>query len=199
MANGESGFRRAITSLAQLEEKLRRNLGLAGAIGAIFEPRLTPVIIAADLREAGNASNQGRAWAWSSRGATGNLWTVAGNISIVAVQDIRIDRIRIGANAAGIITLWLTAPDQAPAIAPTALEGTWIDRKRIGGDQFPLNCTVVPGALTGTASSSQNIILHHPQSTPLEYLTNIMLPIGGALNVNGNIGTTIALEGRVWP
>lgn len=203
-----AGFRKAVTSLAQLEEKLRRNLGLAGAIGAVFEPKLTPVIIAADLREAGNASNQGRAFAWVS--------DVVGVLNLQSLrfeQDSFVDRFDISVmnnngSGAGRAAIYLTVPGQAPAVAVSALAGTWTDRKTIAGDQVPLTQSAL-GAITGTAVSDQNRLWGAVTASAalgvygyFSVKANVMLPAGSALNfVSTQAGSQFVtvVSGRIWP
>ncbi len=190
-------FEKARTALAQLEEKLRRQLGLAGEIGASFEPKLTPVVIAGDLREAGNAANQGRAFAWAFHGAVGG-W--ANNTSLTAAADVYIDQIMLGnAGALQLVRCWITAPDQAPAVATPTICGSWTDRKRVGADQVPL--FFGNGVLTGTAEADANRILTAALANAVQvFPVNIMLPVGGALNFTGGGATNLCgVRGRIWP
>lgn len=191
-------FERAKVALAALEEKLRRQLGLAGEIGAQFSPQLTPVLIAGDLREAGNASHKGRAFTWAYAGPAGAGF--ANFQSVRAEQDIRIDVLVLGnVGAMQVQRAWITAVDQAPAVAVTTLAGTWVDRKLIGTDQVPLT-QGVPGALTGTAESDQNRIFGGPIANGVVVLpVNIMVPAGAALNFTGAGAMTAAFSGRIWP
>ena len=191
-------FQKARTALAQLEEKLRRQLGLAGEIGSRFEPILTPVIIAADLREAGNASNTGRAFSYTHNAISG----ASGYFSVQPQADVRIDRIWIGNSVNCQVTCWLSVPGQSPAVAVTTLSGTWVDRKTVATDQVPLTAGVF-GALTGTNQSDQNRILCgnvFAQST-YTWETNIMLPATSALNflISASGQAQIGFSGRIWP
>jgi len=198
-------WHKARTSLATLEEKLRRSLGLVGEIGALFQPTLTPVIIAGDLREAGNAANLGRAFAWSNyNGATG--WAANQYQSVRFEADSLVTQIflNIASGAAGVLQVWVTAPPQAPAVAPVTLAGTWVDRKMIAGDQVPL-VQGVPGVLVGTDFTDQNRIANIATAgtSPIlqQFTTNIMIPAGGALNFRGTAasGNFATFFGRIWP
>lgn len=192
-------FERARVALAALEEKLRRQLGLAGEIGTSFLPELTPVLIAGDLREAGNASHKGRAWSWFYNGAAGAGFTTFQALRFE--QDVRVDKIML-ANSGALQTIrcWITAPDQAPAVAVTTLAGSWTDRKTIGTDQVPLT-QGVPGALTGTAETDQNRIVSAPIANgAVVFEVNVMVPAGGALNfTGGGVNVMVGAMGRIWP
>lgn len=193
-------FARARTALAQLEEKLRRQLNLAGEVGATFQPVLTPVIITGDLREAGNASNVGRAFALGVQfGAAAN-----DGFSVRNEVDVFYDLIGITASAAtASYSVWITAPSQAPALVVLNLAGTWTDRKTIVGDQVPLTIPAAFGPVVGTIASTTNRIFHG--TIPVNNLTlipaNIMLPAGAALNFQTGTGVNagVMLRGRIWP
>lgn len=197
-------FAKAKTALAQLEEKLRRQFALAGEIGSTLVPEVKPVIIVADLREAGNASNQGRAFSWVS-GIVGVL-----NLQSVRFeQDSLIDRMDISLMAAnGLASIYLTVPGQTPAVAVATLAGTWTDRKTVTTDQVPLTQSAL-GAITGTAASDQNRLWGAVTSGAaigvyghFSVKANIMLPAGSCLNFHsGNAGSqmVVTLSGRIWP
>lgn len=192
-------FEKAKVALAALEEKLRRQLGLAGDIGAQFTPALTPVIIAGDLREAGNAANKGRAFAWSYNGPIGAGFGTF--MSVRTEQDIRIDTLILGNNAAlQVCRCYITVPGQAPAVAVTTLAGSWQDRKDVSTDQVPLT-QGVPGALTGTAETDQNRLYSAAlASATLVIPVNVMLPAGSCLNfTSGGAGMIAGFAGRIWP
>lgn len=81
--------RQARTSLGQIEERLRRALGLAGNIGASFEPKLTPVIIAGDATAPGNPQFRGRRFNASTDETPGVTWCTG----VKALAPIVITRI----------------------------------------------------------------------------------------------------------
>lgn len=194
-------FAKARTALAQLEEKLRRNLGLAGEISATFQPTLTPVIIAGDLREAGNASNTGRSWMLAlAPGGAGARFSIRFEADVL-ITGIYLQQHAGAANIAGV---YLTTPGQAPAVAVAGvLSGTWVDRKVITGDQVPITPAAGWAALAGTDQSDQNRILQingNPAITAAVVPTNIMLPAQSHLNFYGTAGSfSINLWGRIWP
>jgi len=194
-------FARALTALAQLEEKLRRQLGLAGEVGATFQPQLTPVIIAGDLRDAGNAANQGRwfRWTFGNGGAFGNAYQ-----SLRFEQDSLVTALDFCWAQPGETQCYLTARDQASAVAPVTLAGTWTDRKMIAGDQAPLTQGVL-GVLTGTDGSPQNRIFSFNPGAGNVVIpampVHIMMPAGSSLNwrFQGGSAFYIGVEGRIWP
>lgn len=191
-------FAKARTALAQIEEKLRRQFGLAGEVGASLKPEILPVVITGDLRDAGNAANQGRAFAWAYAGPIG-----AGFANFMAVrteQDVFVDYVTIGqAGALAVMSVWVTVPGQAPAVAPVTLAGTWTDRKLIAGDQVPLT-QAAPGVLTGTNVSDQNRILAVALANDTQaFRVNLMLPAGAALNFTGGGAMIAGCSGRIWP
>lgn len=191
-------FAKARTALAQIEEKLRRQFGLAGEVGASLNPAIVPVVITGDLRDAGNAANQGRAFAWAYTGPIGVGF--ANFQSLRTEQDVFLDYVVVGqAGALAVCSVWITVPSQAPAVAPVALAGTWTDKKLIAGDQVPLT-QGVPGALTGTNVSDQNRILGVALANDTQaFRVNIMLPAGAALNFTGGGAMIAGCSGRIWP
>lgn len=192
-------FAKAKTALAALEDKLRRSLGLAGEIRAEFIPNLTPVVITGDLREAGNASFIGRAWAIAIN-ANGGAGTV---FSISPQVDAYIDEITVSVDTANLVDFWLTVG--AGAIATTTLGGTWTDRKTqtAPADQVPILQANLYGALTGLGPLVTNRIWSGRVGNGTNYVIhpNLMMPAGTFLNwalgtavVNG-----VTVKGRVWP
>lgn len=193
-------FAKARTALAQLEEKLRRQLGLAGEVGAQFQPTLTPVIIAADLREAGNASNQGRAFTWSFAGPIGLGFTTY--MSLRTEADVFVDQMTLSISAAGLLQAYLTIPGQSPGVAVVTLAGTWADRKLVAGDQVPLTQGVA-GARTGVDVSDQNrivaVLAGGASGAHVVVPLNVMLPAGSALNWSAGAASAVSIRGRIWP
>lgn len=175
----ESGFSKAITALATLEEKLRRALGLAGAIGSSFEPVLRPVLITGDLREPGNSFFRGRhfAIAQAMQLSAGNTFT-----SLRFDQDCIVEGIWVSFQTAGQNNfVYYTSPAEAAAVATPTNRGCWIDRKT-KPDLAPFS-TGGPGPLTGVGVGAERNIL-----TPLTEVNvpmKMMIPAGGALNFTG--------------
>lgn len=192
-------FAKARTALAAIEEKLRRQFGLAGEVGATLTPDIIPVVITGDLREAGNAANQGRAFQWCFTGTPG----ANGFFSLQPQADVRIDQVWASSSIAAQFDAWLSVPGQAPAVAVATLAGTWVDRKLIAGDQVPLTQGVF-GALTGTNVSDQNRIVgtNIVAGARETWDLNIMVPATSTLNfrvVGAAAIAYIGLRGRIWP
>ena len=86
-----TGFDRARQRLNDLENRLRRYLGLAGDIGASFLPTMTPVLIAGDLREPGIGDFRGRYFNWQHESVAtaagfGHCVTFAADVIILSVE-----------------------------------------------------------------------------------------------------------------
>lgn len=172
-------FDRAKTALATLEEKLRRYLGLAGQIGANFEPILRPVVISGDLREPGNSFYRGRHFAWGrseSIAAPNQYGTLRFEVDVIVKFSFQ-------PNVAGISTVYLTVPNQAGAVVAGTNCGTWIDRRRDVTDLVPLTNGAM-GPLTGTNFSETNRVMQIDGLTTLPPVEGpiLYIPAGGALN-----------------
>lgn len=197
--NRQGGFARARTALAQLEEKLRRQLGLVGQVGATFDPHLTPVLVVGDLRDAGNASNQGRAFALHFTGpiAVGN-----DTFSVRPEQDVFIDQVTWACTGAGSFDIAIFPPGILGSLVAGGLGGTWTDRKMVVGDQVPLTVStgfvgVVSGMTIGNIAVGGII----QTNTTIVIPVNIMLPAQACISFRGPTGTTghLGLRGRIWP
>jgi hypothetical protein len=176
-------FDRAKTALATLEEKLRRALGLAGAINATFTPELRPVVITGDLREPGNAFYRGRHWAYALHAQYGAGTAYA---SVRFEVDMLITRMVFMPSATGACYVYYTSPDQAPAVAVTQNAGVWTDRKRVATDLVPLT-HAGPAALAGTnfvtGGAGSNIVLAANGGPSLTCEGPMLwVPAGSALN-----------------
>lgn len=204
MADKPSGFTKAITSLAALEQKLRRQLGLAGTIGATFKPEMIPVMIAGDLREPGNSDGfNSRYWGWAHNGAFGgaNLnYSLRFDVPVL-ITEIYCDLV----TAAHTMQCYVTPPGQAPGIAVAAFAGTYVDNKLSATDQVAILESAAWGPATGTVVSATNRFLSW-QSTAQHSgrvsRMQLMLPVGSHLNFVGTgVGAQIALgmSGRIWP
>jgi len=148
-------FDRAKTALATLEEKLRRQLGLAGVIGAEFAPHLTPVMITTDLREPGNSFYRGRHFAVAQ---ALNWGAGTDHVTVQFAVDVIVLGMRFMPGAAGTNNaIYVTAPGQALPVAVTANCGVWIDRKTQAVDLVPISFGG-PAALAGTAGTIANIV-----------------------------------------
>lgn len=168
-------FDRAKTALATLEEKLRRQLGLAGIIGATFEPKLSPVLITTDLREPGNSFYRGRHFAFATQ------FVVAAGSEYAALR-FEVDTVILGGTfaPAGIGTLYATAPNVAAAVVCNTNAGVWTDRKLQTTDLVPITHGG-NGALTGTNFSLTNTIAKVPAGGTLP-IPQMFIAAGGSLS-----------------
>lgn len=173
-------FDRAKTALATLEEKLRRQLGLAGTIGASFAPELKPILIVGDLREPGNSFYRGRHFAYGTcqtAGAPNQYYTLRFEVDVIvrwAFQPL----------VAGINTVYLTVPNQAGGVVANQNCGTWIDRRTLTTDLVPLTQGTL-GPLTGTNFSITNTIAQVAGGTITPHVgPEMYIPAGGALNTH---------------
>lgn len=184
-------FEKARVALASLEDKLRRQLGLAGEIGARFEPILTPVLIAGDLREPGNAFFLGRHFMVSFNAA--GVGSAA--FSIQPQQRILITRLTISAVAANAnCEVFL----DGGLGAGSALVGTWCERK-VAGDQVPIfgSTAANPGASTNQNRIFQGQVL---ANTTIVLPCDVMLEPTNTLNVGAGAALLwFTAHGRIWP
>lgn len=199
-----SGFTVAKIALANIEQKLRRQLGLVGNIGATFTPNLTPVIIAGDLREPGNSAGfTGRSFAAAFVGAGGgaNLF-----FSWRADAPLLIEEIWCELAAAGhTITWYLSIPGATPGVVATVPTGTYVDDKQTN-ELVPIQRSAGAGAgfgpLTGTASADTTTFYGGSGVFAKSARCRMMLPVGSHINIQvTGAGTNLAMgfNGRIWP
>lgn len=186
-------FDRAKTALATLEEKLRRQLGLAGVIGAGFEPALKPVLVTGDLREPGNSFYRGRHFSWGrceSIAAPNQYGTLRFEVDVIVTGWY------FQPTVAGVSTVYLTVPNQAGAVVPTQNCGSWTDRRTNVTDLVPLTNGAM-GALTGTNFSVTNIIAQiNGGASAAIGGPPMYIPAGGAINWNVQAAGFYAMN--VW-
>ena len=184
-------FDRAKTALATLEEKLRRQLGLAGLIGAGFEPALKPVLVTGDLREPGNAFYRGRHWSFGN-----SVAITAGNefCSLRFEVDCIVLGVMFASATTGIARVYITAADASPAVAVATNCGVWTDRKRLTTDLVPLTGTF-GAARTGANFSDANTVIGTNGGTVVLPL-QMYMPANSALNWVGATAGNVSLT--VW-
>jgi hypothetical protein len=193
-------LRRAITSLAQIEERLRRALGLVGDVGATFTPNITPVIIAGDASAPGNPSFRGRRFQFGLKGITtsaANTW------GLKAAGDIVITRIwHVGtANLSTQISWFLIAPGIADDFAITNAVTPFVERNVSANDLAPL-LTAASGGAVGVFTTGRMFARHGSQSGGVDVSKGgIMLPTGGRIQVTTSAAVVddyVLLEGYVY-
>lgn len=154
-------FDRAVTALANVEDHLRKLLKLAGNIGASFEPKITPVIIAGDLREAGLSSFTGRHFAYISPNLTGTNNTAFQCHGLTFPSAVLIDEIfAVGLPPSSRIGAYQVCADTATAMpGMVAAEGVWLEgRKTALGDVTPINVSSTTALVLGAAGFPVNIV-----------------------------------------
>ena len=154
----------ARTSLAFIEEKLQRLLGLAGDIKATFTPEIRPQIVMADLADPlGVSSFRGRHFAYASElftvGAANTTWGLRFAVPCI-VESMWVAGAPFDGGGAGVPAR-LPVHAIAPSVAaganpfPTLLVqgGTWVDNKLTESDQPPLYHGPSGAPQTGTAGA----------------------------------------------
>lgn len=188
-------FSRAIVNFQNLEDRLRRLLGLAGEIGSSFEPQLKPVVVAGDLREAGLSSYRGRHWGYASDALAG-VGKVAQQVFVLQFQErCLVDGVfAIGIGPDSRVNAHVIAPDAGAALFTPAGQrscGTWTDNKMFTADACPLLDTANVG-LGGAAPFAGLTVQNRfaSWSTPAasgsngdaqRQLNGMMIPAGGQI------------------
>ena len=201
-----AGFERAVQSLRDIEEKLRKAFNLAGPIGAALKSDLvTPVVIAHDLREPGHATHAGRCWTWRHTQAG----TPAGVnvLSMLFGADVLIECLYVSGTIAAATPMeaYITTPSEVIPIATTATVGTWRDRRVVTADTPPIATNNAAwGALTGTAIADNNVVQVWGAQTAVTSIRrcSIMVPAGGTLtwrSAGANAECRVGAWGRIWP
>lgn len=193
-------FEKAVQSLSQIEDKLRRAFGLAGPIGAKLVPDLTPVLIAGDLREPGHAYHQGRCWSVCQRSlafAADSYYAIRFDV------DVLVEGIQITGNPVDTFDVYTTIPGQTISQVIAAANGSWRDRRTLVADVPPIQSAAAAGGLAGggTVAAASNRIWGGRVSAVTLIPQQIMLVSGSALNfhaVAGSADAAITVWGRVW-
>lgn len=165
---------RAITALGDIEERLRRALGLTGYIGSSIEPAAVPVVLVDDATRAGNNILRGRRFV-----AGLSIAAAAGtpSISFRNTAPIRIRGVHIG--------MTITAGNPATANLRVAVPGTadpyaiattapWSENAASVTDIAPVvfgSSNVTAGAGTSFATLAGGTV--GPGYVPMEYAFNV--------------------------
>lgn len=175
----------AITSLNQVEDKLRRNLNLAGDVGLQFAANMTPMVVAADATTIGNATFRGRRFA----GAFTFNWLGPNSVGFKAGADLVISRIQVQSTNALEYTLRLSTSADTDPYAMTTPFAPWSERLASLTDFAPLLRSAV-----GAAGTSLGVLVHTWFGTAngKESMDDpIMMEVGDKLilNTTANPGT----------
>ena len=132
---------RAVSSLQQIEERLRRALGLVGDIGTRFDPKAIPVVISADATEVGNNIVKGRAFAGIVRASL----AVAGGVVFKFPNACIVDAIGCTVTTAAVDINLNLAPADAGAdpIATATLFASWIELNEQNASRAPVFCSAM--------------------------------------------------------
>lgn len=177
--------RLAITSLAQIEDKLRRALNLAGEVGLTFAPAAIPVVIAGNATDPGCATYRGRRFAGTKAPAASGA---AASVALKAQENVVITQIAIHAAAAGVLGfVRLASTDVAEPYAMATPFAPWTERKGPASDYAPVTTSVfwaadsTAGELVATTSLAvgRNNMLEQPlMLTPGQF---VIIRVSGAV------------------
>lgn len=191
-------IRRVIPALGDFEARLRRVLGLVGEVGSTFQPTLTSVLIADDLRSVGNPEYRGKRFAWGQGNVTVGA---AGRVGIRALDAVVLTRVRFQCHMASLGTV--TARKSVGATIGTypLREVGWRDRSAADTDVAPLESTS-----TLQASSTQGVNLGQwtcqtGGPAPVLELRDVFLGAGQQFYLNINQAATSfgwQIEGYVY-
>jgi hypothetical protein len=144
-----SGIRRAITSLGQIEDKLRRALNLAGEVQLQFSPDMTPILIAGDASAPGSATYRGRRFSGGSNFSHAG----AGSVGFKAGDVVVITSLQFMNSTAGVVlTTRLADSSIADPYAITTADIPFTERPSAGGDVAPITRSVYPSAASAIGS-----------------------------------------------
>jgi len=194
-------IRRARTSLASIEDKLRRSLGLAGDIGAAFRPDITPVVVADDPQRPGCNSFRGRRFAFSQ-----TVGAVAGGavVGCKAGVDLIITRFWTAATCAAVSSLDLTynVAAEADVTAMTALSVQFTELSIAATERAPIFVNAaIPGAGVPTGREIGRALMLSETSQQLLILEPLWLQSGAKLILRNNANTLAwiwGFEGTVF-
>lgn len=147
------GFFKAITSLANIEDRLRRSLGLVGEVGTSFRPDIIPVVIADDATRPGMSTTRNRRFTVTLDCAS----AVVASQTIKALAPVIIDRIHVAGVTAGVqVEICQLPPDQPDPYVIATTAGTFIDNVLQQSERPPINSAVAvqPLSIVGVIAYS---------------------------------------------
>lgn len=190
---------RAITSLAQYEDRLRRALGLVGEVGLYWQPDLRPVFIAGNASDPGCSSLRGRRFAAAVNMAPGAGWS----FQVKATADVVITRYAVQATGVGIqIALRIVSPDVVDPFAISTLFAPFTERAVTANDLAPLARSALPAAASSDGTFISTWATNAVPSPLIEAIRQpVMLQTGAKLNLQSpNVATPVfvIIEGYVF-
>lgn len=163
---------RAKTALSNIEERIRKVLGLAGAYSLGLTEELVLQVKSGDLTGPGCSTYKGRRFMYASPATTNMAANFGWGLTITDHVILTSIWCAVPANPAAAITnmeIWMLAPDVAPATAMTTRGGTWVDGKLVTttSERPPIFLTAeAASSLAGeTAPTSVQRIMSVPLST----------------------------------
>ncbi len=192
---------RAVTSLAQIEDRLRAFLGLVGEVGIAFRPDgYIPVVLAGDATQPGTATLRGRRFACTHLASSVLALTP---FKLRFSQKVVIDRVTFSFTAitATAPVLRILPPAVVSAdIAATyaAMQASWKEGN-FDQDGPPVllaqnGSTGLGKVLANGGGSTQSNLAHMP-------ICDLSIEAGGALCIeaaNSTTNLTILVEGRIF-
>lgn len=167
----------AITSLNQVEDKLRRNLNLAGDVGLQFAANMTPVVLAADATSPGNATYRGRRFAGN---VTWNTPAAAWSIGFKAAESVVITDIHwaSGGAAATEIVIQMTGPNTADPYTISTPFAPWAERLTGDTDYAPFLRSGLTEASVSIGATIATLVQNGAWTPNLAYDNPLMLTAG---------------------
>lgn len=186
-----SEIRKAITSLGQIEQRLRRALNLVGEVGASVITQATPVVLVADATSPGNNDSRGRRFMLTAT----NITVAGGASGFEFLTDVVLTRIAYAGTAAigTVITARLVAPGTAPQFAMDAVgtglanyQGGYVERSTTNTETLP----VLAGAAVGAFDNGRRFANFFPATTWCEVIREPIF-VGG---LSGSTGGRITFR-----
>jgi len=205
-------FERAITSLAGVEERLRRSLNLVGLQQIDFQPAVTPVVLVDDATRPGCQSYRGRRWTDSAL-----VTLTAGALSARAwspLVPMIIDEIIFSPrdnSALGVSDLdrWsaniqCAPPGTVPTFAVATNSGNFMELSTNNNSVTDRPGLLSANGATWLATSFVAENISGERTTLVRVPLNMYLTVGSFLATNfsgnnvGNQSIAITLRGRIF-
>lgn len=189
-------FEKAITSLQEIEGRIRRMFRSAGNIGATWKPDLTPVMIAGDLTSPGASDLRGRRFMATVYVAAPGANTLFG---WKAQTDIVIDSLFCDATTTGLASWMLYGPEDAdPTVNMLSQNTFWCESSRFGDAAPLLNSNAM------VAGTNGNVIRRNALKAaagPSVQPVGIFIPQNGKIAIHSSVVSTdlvASFTGRVF-
>lgn len=198
MSDPTGGVRRAITSLGQIEDKLRRALNLAGEVQLQFTPDATPIIIAGDATAPGSATYRGRRFSSGASFAHAG----AGSVGFKAGDVLVITSIGFMNSTAGVVlTTRIADSSIADPYAMTTADIPFTERSNSSGDVAPITRGAYPAAASAIGTVISVRLSGQSNSLVEQLPCPVVLEVGDKIihNAAGATGTSaLTIAGYVF-